>query len=632
MIQAEHIQFEYFRRDDDGNVTELVEAIKDVSMRIKSGEFVAILGRNGSGKSTFAKLVNALLTPSEGSLVIAGMDAADEDNIWKIRRQTGMVFQNPDNQIVGTVVEEDVAFGPENIGIPEDEMLTRVAASLEQVGMTAYRMSSPNRLSGGQKQRVAIAGVLAMHPRCIIFDESTAMLDPEGRAEVLRIAKELNDTEGITILYITHEMEEAAVADRICVLHEGALVMEGTPKQVFARQDELIQYGLALPKVTEIAVGIRSLGIDFQDNILDMDDFISEMNRVMAYKNADTIRNPRSMAGTVVEGETTAPEQWSGIAIGQDGDRAIRQVEDRPTEPGEDGTVEQGVDKHRAIADGLVCNHIYYDYQPNTVYSVHALMDVNLAISKGEFIALIGHTGSGKSTLVQHMNGLLAPTEGQIYYEGKDIYEKGYDRSYLRSKVGLVFQYPEHQLFADTVFNDVCFGPKNLKLPLLEVQQRAFEAIRLVGLSDDIYDLSPFELSGGQMRRVAIAGVLAMQPDILILDEPSAGLDPAGRKELFRILRALHEAGMTILFITHNMEEAAEYAERVLVMDQGRLIYDLPVEQIFTHEQELVELGLRTPVVTQLMQELKRNGYSVPTHLYRVEDAIQCITHYIKSV
>ena len=603
MIQAEHVQFEYFRRDDDGNVSELVEAVKDVSLRITSGEFVAILGRNGSGKSTFAKLINALLTPSEGTLMIGGLDASDEDLKWDIRKKTGMIFQNPDNQIVGTVVEEDVAFGPENLGTPEDIMINRVAESLEQVGMAAYRLTSPNHLSGGQKQRVAISGVLAMHPQCIIFDESTAMLDPSGREEVLQIARRLNEAEGITILYITHEMEEAVIADRICVLHEGALVMEGSPKQIFARQEELLQYGLALPAVTEIAAGIRRQGVEFATDILDIDDFISEMNRQMAYRNADIVRNTRGMS--------------SNRPYGSAEDTQKSEVDE--------------ADQHRAVTEGLVCNHISYVYQPGTAYETKVLHDVNLTINKGDFIALIGHTGSGKSTLVQHLNGLLKPTEGQIFFEGNDIHEKDYDRSYLRSKVGLVFQYPEHQLFADTVLNDVCFGPKNLKLPLLEVQQRAFEAIHLVGLTDDVYDLSPFELSGGQMRRVAIAGVLAMKPDILILDEPSAGLDPMGRRELFEILKSLHEIGMTILYITHNMEEVAEFARRVLVMDQGSIVYDAPVGHIFEYGKELKKMGLQVPAVTRLMKEMRQNGYAVPEDLYRKEDAIQYIVDYIRS-
>ena len=232
MIEAQNVTFEYIRRDEDGNVSEIVEAVKNLSLQIQPGEFVGILGRNGSGKSTFAKMLNALLEPTEGSITISGMDTKDSDQTLNIRKKAGMVFQNPDNQIIGIMVEEDVAFGPENLGVVTKEIISRVTEALETVGMTAFREASPNRLSGGQKQRVAIAGVLAMQPRCIIFDESTSMLDPQGRREVLQAAHELNRKQNITILFITHDMDEVIEADRVVVIHEGSLVMEGTPQAV----------------------------------------------------------------------------------------------------------------------------------------------------------------------------------------------------------------------------------------------------------------------------------------------------------------------------------------------------------------------------------------------------------------
>ena len=254
---------------------------------------------------------------------------------------------------------------------------------------------------------------------------------------------------------------------------------------------------------------------------------------------------------------------------------------------------------------------------------------MNLAIGKGEFIAIIGHTGSGKSTLIQQMNGLLQPTQGTIYYKGQDIYDKGVNRTNLREKVGLVFQYPEYQLFAETVLKDVCFGPKNLGLPLLEIQQRAFQAIEAVGLTDAVYDLSPFELSGGQKRRVAIAGVLAMKPDYLILDEPVAGLDPAGRRELLEMLRSLNEQGMTIILVSHNMEDVAEYARRIIVMEQGGIVLDGAVSEIFQNGDYLQELGLDIPQVTRLMMQLSREGHGVNPGLYQMEDAVKELAAYL---
>lgn len=598
MIKADNVSFEYFRRDDDGNVSEMVEAVKDLSLQVHSGEFIGILGENGSGKSTFARLLNALLEPTEGSILIAGMDTAEEENIWKIRKQTGMVFQNPDNQIIGTVVEEDVAFGPENLGIETNQIVERVSEALEKVGMTAYRLQSPNRLSGGQKQRVAIAGVLAMHPQCIIFDESTAMLDPQGREEVLNAAHALNKEQRITVLYITHDMDEIIDADRIMVLHRGKLVLEGTPREIFTKGNSLQEYGMLLPRVTELACRLREKGIPFSDTILSQEEFVNEVNRIKAYPK---LRDMESAPGT---------------------DRILR------TDITEK-TGDKSISLDDAMKHGLVLDHISFEYSPDTVYAYPALKDVSLTIGRGEFVAIIGHTGSGKSTLIQQMNGLLQPTQGTVYYEGQDIYDKGFSRANLREKVGLVFQYPEYQLFAETVLKDVCFGPKNLGLPLLEVQQRAFQAIEAVGLTDAVYDLSPFELSGGQKRRAAIAGILAMKPDYLILDEPVAGLDPAGRKELLEMLRGLNEQGMTIILVSHNMEDVAEYARRIIVMEQGRIALDGSVSEIFQNGDYLQEIGLDIPMVTRLMMRLNREGHRVNPGIYQMEEAVKELADYL---
>lgn len=591
MIKAEQVTFEYFRRDEEGNVSEIVEAVKELSLHVKPGEFIGILGQNGSGKSTFAKLLNALLVPSEGSITIAGMNSRDSESIWEIRKNAGMVFQNPDNQIIGTMVEEDAAFGPENLGVEAEEIRIRVAEALEAVGMTAYRQQSPNHLSGGQKQRVAIAGVLAMHPKCIIFDESTAMLDPQGRREVLNAARILNREQKITILFITHDMDEVVSADRIVVMHQGELVMEGTPREVYGKAGKLAEYGLVPPKLMDLSGRLRQNGIEFSKTVINLEEFVSEVNRVKAHSR---------LQGSASE---SIPEAMESEAS--------------------ESSIEN------AMIHGLVLDHVSFHYNSNTIYASHALEDVSLTMNKGEFIAIIGHTGSGKSTLIQQLNGLLKPTAGQIYYEGMDIYDKGYDRTYLREKIGLVFQCPEYQLFAETVLKDVSFGPQNLKLPLLEIQQRAFQAIKAVGLSDDIYDLSPFELSGGQKRRVAIAGVLAMKPDFLILDEPVAGLDPAGRIDLLEMLKALHEEGMTIILVSHNMEDVAEYAERIIVMDQGRILYDDKVDEVFRKDTELQALGLDIPFTTKLMKELKANGHEVRTDIYKMEDAATELTRYL---
>lgn len=268
IIKASKLIYDYIRRDEEENIEEIDRAIDSLDIEIEKGSFVAVLGHNGSGKSTFAKQINGILVPTEGTVWVSGMDTSDEDNIWEIRKKAGMVFQNPDNQIIGNVVEEDVGFGPENIGVPTEDIWKRVDESLEAVGMAAYRYKSPNKLSGGQKQRVAIAGVMAMRPECIVLDEPTAMLDPNGRKEVIRTVRELNQQEGITVILITHYMEEVIHADRVIVMDDGKLVMDGTPREIFSQVDQLKSYRLDVPQVTELAYELRKAGVDLPEGIL----------------------------------------------------------------------------------------------------------------------------------------------------------------------------------------------------------------------------------------------------------------------------------------------------------------------------------------------------------------------------
>jgi len=277
IIKASKLIYEYIKRDEEGNPEGVNRAVDQVDIDIQPGQFVAILGHNGSGKSTLAKHMNALLLPTEGTIWVGEKDTSLDENLWDVRRTAGMVFQNPDNQIIGTVVEEDVGFGPENLAVSTEEIWKRVDRSLEAVGMTAYRYHSPNKLSGGQKQRVAIAGIMAMKPRCIVLDEPTAMLDPNGRKEVIRTVRELNRAEGITVILITHYMEEVIEADRVYVMDGGRVVMEGTPKEVFARTEELKGYRLDVPQVTELAWELKKAGVPLSDGILTIDDFVDEI-------------------------------------------------------------------------------------------------------------------------------------------------------------------------------------------------------------------------------------------------------------------------------------------------------------------------------------------------------------------
>lgn len=571
LIDIKNVTFEYFRRDEDGNVESMIEALKDVSLDVEKGQFVAILGRNGSGKSTLAKHINALLFPSEGEVIVDGMDTEDGELRLKIRQTAGMVFQNPDNQIVGNLVEEDIAFGPENLGIPTADIWNRVDESLDKTGMEAFRNQSPNHLSGGQKQRVAIAGVLAMHPKCIIFDESTAMLDPQGRRNIIDVARGLQQEYGITILLITHHMDEVLAADHVFVMKDGRIMGQGTSMEIFAQHKLLEECGLRLPVLYQYLDFLEQeqiIDAVAYRNIHNVEDLITEMTRRYQKEQADQTEFPNDLIDEI-------------------------QVE-------------------RNAGEGILLNHVSYVYNKGFADERTALKDVNLHITKGEFVAVIGHTGSGKSTLMQHLNGLYTATEGTVYYNGQDIADHDFSIKQLRQKVGLVFQYPEYQLFAETVEKDVCFGPENMDISKVEAQKRAYEAIESVGLPDTIYDCSPLQLSGGQKRRAAIAGILAMQPDYLVLDEPTAGLDPYSAEKLLEMLKDLQvRQGIAIILVSHSMEEVAEYADRIVVMDQGKICFDEPTWKVFTRKQELEELGLAVPTGNRILNALKNVGNDI---------------------
>ncbi len=281
IIKTDNLSFDYIRRDEEGNVDGIVNAVRDVSVEVEPGSFVAVLGHNGSGKSTFAKHLNSLLLPTEGTVWVDGMDTTDDEHLWDVRKTAGMVFQNPDNQIIATVVEEDVGFGPENIGVPTKEIWERVEKALKSVGMYEFRSASPNKLSGGQKQRVAIAGIMAMKPKCIVLDEPTAMLDPNGRKEVISALHELNEQEDVTVILITHYMDEVVGADRVIVMDGGSVVMDGTPREIFSRVEELKELRLDVPQVTEVAWNLRNLGYDLPLGILTQEEFIAAIKEQM---------------------------------------------------------------------------------------------------------------------------------------------------------------------------------------------------------------------------------------------------------------------------------------------------------------------------------------------------------------
>lgn len=615
LIEVKHLIFEYFRRDNEGNIEEMIKALKDVSLDVKRGEFVAILGRNGSGKSTLAKHMNALLLPGEGQIIVDGMDTTDEEMRLQIRQTAGMVFQNPDNQIVGNLVEEDVAFGPENLGISTGDIWNRVDEALSVTGMESYRNQSPNHLSGGQKQRVAIAGVLAMEPKCIILDEATAMLDPQGRRQMIEVVRRLQKDRGITVILITHHMDEVLLADRVFVMKDGELIEEGTPNQIFTQKELLEECGLCLPEYYQYLHFLVGQGI-MSDMEMDRIENIEELCRLLCNRMTYIAHNQPNQSAYNKHNRAVHAESGADRTYVEDS--AIRWT-GKTNLPDQRGGKEQA--EYSALTEGIWLDHVSYTYSKGFAEELSALKNVSLGIGKGEFVAVIGHTGSGKSTLMQHFNGLLLPTEGHVYFNGQDISEKDFSMKELRQKVGLVFQYPEYQLFAETVEADVCFGPENMEISRVEAQKRAYEAMEAVGLPDTIYDTSPLQLSGGQKRRVAIAGVLAMHPEYLVLDEPTAGLDPFSARALLTMLKELQERqGITIVIVSHSMEEVAEYADRIVVMDHGEKKMDGAVWKVFGCAQQLVQMGLTVPVGITLLQALKQAGLEVDITKHRHVD------------
>ena len=644
-IEIKDCTYEYVRRDENDEVVEKLSAISHLNFTIEEGSFVCVLGHNGSGKSTLAKLFNALQIPTEGCVIISGMDSREEANVFPIREKVGMVFQNPDNQIIASVVEEDVGFGPENIGIPTEEIWKRVADALDAVNMEAYRLKSPNHLSGGQKQRVAIAGTLAMEPKTIVLDEPTAMLDPSGRAEVIRSIRELNQKKGITIILITHYMEETVDADRIILMDQGKLVLDGTPKEIFSKVEELKSLRMDVPLITELAHELRLSGMPISEGILKEEELVEELLSIFGkdsfMEEKEKGQKEKGQKEEEPEGESdtvASAVTENSIAKGFEevADQTAATVSEEAEIEKENKTEKETENDFILKVENLSCI-----YQKGTAMESYALKDINLSIKRGSFSALIGHTGSGKSTLLQHFNGLIKPEEGEIsvhfrknpalilqdkgflFWKGKkrkvekegvlSFKEEGFDFQGLRFKVGLVFQYPEYQLFEETVFEDVLFGPKNQGLSLEEAKKEAEEALRSMGVEEALWQKSPFELSGGQKRRVAIAGVLAMDPELLILDEPTAGLDPAGREELFQVIAHLQERyAMTILLVSHSMDDVARYAEEVFVLNQGECIRQGSPEEVFSHKKEMEELGLGLPQIRAFLYSLEEKGLSFP--------------------
>ncbi len=599
MIECRGVSFSY-----DG----AVPALDGVDLNIEDGEFFCILGGNGSGKSTFAKHLNALLQPDAGTVRVNGMDASDPELVYDIRSTAGMVFQNPDDQLVATLVEDDVAFGPENLGVESDQIAQRVREALKGVGLVGFERHETHALSGGQKQRVALAGVLAMEPRVLILDEASSMLDPRGRKGLMKACRALHDR-GMTIVMITHFMEEAAEADRVAVFRAGRVAMLGTPEEILTRADELAELNLDMPASCCLGTALRAKGVPVHAQVREAD-MVAEIAQTYADRSGeDAAGRPSASDSRVLDNASSATD---GTAVSE----PVIEISHLSHSYSLSARERRRWRKRSATA-GKSNKQALWGNDPSSPW---ALRDVSLTVRRGEFLGLAGHTGSGKSTLVQHLNGLIRPQEGFVRALGLDLSNKK-DAAAVKAKVGVVFQYPERQLFAETVTQDVAFGPHNLGLPQDEVDRRVESSLSRVGLDlSTVGDKSPFELSGGQQRRVAFAGVLAMEPEVLVLDEPMAGLDPAARRDFLELIDRLHHDGLTVVMVSHSMDDLANCCDRIVVMNEGAVFAEGTPAQVFAHADELKSIGLGVPAAQRMALALAEAG--VPLRrggLYTVE-------------
>ena len=507
-------------------------ALDDVTLEVCRGERVCVLGANGSGKSTLASVICGLLAPDEGDVELAGHAVCtggvpDLAAYRDARRQLGLVFQNPDDQIVTSVVADDVAFGPENLGVPRAQIAARVARELRRVAMEKYAHADPSRLSGGQRQRVCIAGALAMEPAVLVLDEPSSLLDVRGRAAIMRVMGRLAAA-GATLVHVTHFMDEALAADRVIVMQHGRMALEGTPDEVFASKNAQVieALGLEMPFEARLAAALRADAAD-----------------------GGAIAAPGAPSGEKPAASVPAAEP-----------------------------------------PAILARDLGFSYGPDA----QALDGVSLEVPVRATTAIVGQTGSGKSTLLRLLCGLEAADAGSLTVCGINAATKR-GRRQIRRAVGYVMQHPERQLFAQTVAEDVAFGPRNQGLSAAEVERRVAHALDLVGLTDR-RDASPFELSSGQQRLAAIAGVLAMEPELLVLDEPTAGLDPRGRARLRALMADLAAHGVTLLQVTHSMEDAAQ-ADHVVVLDQSHVLATGTPAEVFcpANEPQLTAVGLGLP-------------------------------------
>ena len=578
---------------------EPVIALRGMDLSLNEGEWVAIVGANGSGKTTLARHLNGLLIPTQGAVWVGGRDTRDRSSLHEIRSQVGMVFQRPEDQIVSATVEDDVAFGPKNLGLPSGEIGERVRWALDSVGMWNLRKRSPHFLSVGQQQRVAIAGALAMRPRCLVLDEATTSLDPSSRRGILDLLRQLN-AEGMALVQITHSMDLASQADRVVALNKGGLAFDGQPGSLFTDGDTLRACMLEPPPLASLAAGLARELPGFPVGLLKMEPLVEALIHWL-----DRGTNRTESRGV--------PDCYKKAPPGDTG------------RGGETKEKQSNVDTPLIVARDL--RHTYLE---NTPFAARSLEGVSVSVYPGEVVALLGRTGLGKSTLLQLLAGLLKPDGGKITpgQKLKSANENG------RFPIAMLFQRPEDQLFETFVGDDVAYGPRQQGLDGLSLRRRVRWAMDTAGLPFEQYkDRFTQGLSGGEQRKAALAGVFALRPHLLLLDEPTSGLDPRSQRELLDSLRRLNQdEGVAMMVATHRLQDVADLADRALVLDERRIAHQAAPRELFRDPELLPAFGLEPPAHVSLVHRLRSAGVEVSGIPLTVDEAIDSLINSLVRV
>ncbi|MEM4489122.1 MAG: energy-coupling factor transporter ATPase [Desulfurococcaceae archaeon] len=572
-------------------------ALKNINLDVKKGEVVLITGRNGAGKSTLCYLLSGLIPHFysgilDGSVKILGYDTR-RTPVSFLSTKVGLLFSEPASQLLTSSVEDEIAFPLENLGLSIDVINKKVDEILKLLGLEKYRSNPPYTLSGGEQQLVALGSVLAMEPEIYVLDEPTSALDPLGTMLVIDYLKKIATLYGKTFIIVEHKIEEFMnFASRLLVMDEGKIIADGRPRDIILKHvKELEKLGLELPQITLFAVKLLDI---IGSNCLNL---------------------PQYIPFTIEEGMVWLREILRACRSGKGYKNKLKVLEGPNSAP-------SSGDVSRSEPIVIIDNVTFIYPGTNTI----ALREVSLEISKGDMVAIIGHNGSGKTTLAKHINGLLKPTRGRVLVFGLDT--RATPSHEIVKRVGYVFQDPDKQLFASKVYDEIAYGLKNLKLPKEEIGRRVQKAAKWLGI-EHLLNESPYSLGRGDRQRVAIASVIAMEPEVIIFDEPTTGQDPVDRRQVMEIAKQLNSLGKTVIFITHDMHLVAEYARRVIVMDNGKIIMDGPPRTVFERVEDLKKIRLRPPSITELFVEMKKEGYGVSRLPLRVDEAINIFLELI---